>query len=641
MRIMGGSSHAHKMAASPNRSRNGVSCAEAMAAEGDASPPPAGRPPRPGSPENEHDFLQEPPQDFYCAVSIELLMEPHQTGCCGHHLSRSVVERLQREGRDCPMCKRPNFPTVTDRYMRRKVMELMVRCRYKRGGCDWTGELGNLEAHAQSCPKQPWVCPHCKFLSLREVAQNHTDHCDQVPVPCPNRCEAGHVPRCQLSNHIERTCPLQPVTCPFSHAGCTSRVARRDMDNHTHSMQQHHMLLTCSANLDLTRQMNEKMAQREAQMEAKMEGLRADVARLERELGERVQAVEGGIVAEMQDAVAKQFEVALREMGGVMVGEVVQEVKREIGALGEGVRVVEGQLKTTEAKISAEVGALDTKLVAVEKQVELVQKEQKEIGDKLATSNKKKRDKVQTSPTHVRKTSPTRVRQTSPTIVRLVSPTLTRRVSASLLEPAAKKGHKSRGAKVVDLPVAASLVAAPRGKTVNEEDANCKPAATGITHSQSLQTFPLEPVVVTPNYPPCDFKIRNFSKLKEQNKEWRSDPFYSKEGYKMCLGVWPNGFRSGTATHVSVEFYKMKDANTDKLPWNLKLPIHVRVFNYKTSKWEKDHVNGETFTRSKVSGEFETSGYAQSHKLVAHDDLKPYLHDDTFRIQVQKFECMS
>ena len=54
----------------------------------------------------DYDFVElteRPSQDFFCPVSLELLLEPQLTSCCGHHLSLEVVTRLQREGKACPM----------------------------------------------------------------------------------------------------------------------------------------------------------------------------------------------------------------------------------------------------------------------------------------------------------------------------------------------------------------------------------------------------------------------------------------------------------------------------------------------------------------------------------------------------------
>ncbi|CAI8056920.1 hypothetical protein GBAR_LOCUS31003 [Geodia barretti] len=48
-------------------------------------------------PDKEFDFLERPSQDFFCPVSLELLLEPQLTSCCGHHLSLEVANRLQKE----------------------------------------------------------------------------------------------------------------------------------------------------------------------------------------------------------------------------------------------------------------------------------------------------------------------------------------------------------------------------------------------------------------------------------------------------------------------------------------------------------------------------------------------------------------
>ena len=591
------SGHAYKMASDPNRGRI-LSCAEAMAAERDASSPPRRLPSRPHSPDQEHDFVEEPPGDYYCAVSLELLLEPHQTDCCGHHLSRSVVERLQRDRKPCPLCARANFQTHPDIYMRRKVRELKVWCGQRDAGCEWSGDLGNKEAHTRSCPKQPWRCPHCGFASLRESSQQHLDQCEQVPVPCPNGCETGQVPRSRLSGHLDKDCPLQPVACPFSHVGCATKLTRCEVDPHTQSMQQHHMMLMCSANLDLSRQMNERMRERDAEMDA----LAASVARMEKEMNRQFQALEARLV--------EQSEAVKAVMCEVVSGEDVKGVKREIGALGERVKAMEMQLRavmvshdTPEGKVRHREREMDR--LEME---ELVRARPSEMSEAIASIKKKKRS-AHTVPTAHKSKSKTQL-----------VPTASYPLVTSLMQ-----GEKA----------AMSFSSPPLVKSHGEEDANCEPQ-TSIPLSRSMME--LQGSVSKPNLPPCEFRVKNFSKLKDHNKEWRSDPFYSPEGYKMCLGVWPNGFRSGSGTHVSIEFYKMKDANTDGLKWNVKLPVHIRIYNFKSEKWEREHVNGETFTRSKVSGEFETSGYAQSHKLIPHDDLMPYLHDDTLRIKVEKFE---
>ena len=55
--------------------------------------------------------MKEPPQDFYCPVTYDLLLQPRRTSCCGQNLSHGAVARLQREGETCPLCRESEWRT--------------------------------------------------------------------------------------------------------------------------------------------------------------------------------------------------------------------------------------------------------------------------------------------------------------------------------------------------------------------------------------------------------------------------------------------------------------------------------------------------------------------------------------------------
>ena len=668
------------------------------------------------------------------------------------------------------------------------------------------GDLGNREPHLRTCPKQPWRCQYCSFSGLKEDAQTHTDICERVPVPCPNGCSYGHVPRCDLSDHIEKTCPLHVVVCPFSHAGCTIALPRTEMDVHIQHNEQRHLMLTCSATLDLTRQLNERVLQKEEEIKA----LKVEVARMEQKLGERVQAVEANLIAQSewmesnQTAEKEQSEEADSDKEGVKsVKETIKcVIASEMEGLGE--RIVRG-LREAEEKneasselmdssktlvlqelVEKQVHAmkaveekLDTAVEKMEQHLKIVQEEAKshaaaltEMTAKYEVTSKGSEEGQKAAVKEAENSILQQVRASQKDIETVIANEMKRagrgeegeglgveqrvvgvektvgtiqeavtgefvkvktqlhsigeriermeelregmeeRIANKVREvmsqdPGVSGGATKEGAEEVKglmenkltevekkldelnqivrdkmasprphshhrksskhapshplqpdqpakldvddgakkpIPLSSSVTSVHHPlKSVSEEDANCKPSkgsATAVLYSlpQERLSGKAGDSGSQVHRPPCDFKIEQFSRLKEQNKEWRSPPFYSPRGYKMCMGLWPNGFRSGAGTHVSVEFYKMRDVNTDKLRWNVKLPIHVRIYNYRTKKWEREHVNGDTFTRSKVAGEFETSGYAQSHKLIAHNELDDYLLDDNFRIQIYKFE---
>ena len=196
----------------------------------------------PQLPEKEYDFVEEPSQDYICPVTLELLRDPQQTTCCGHHLSLEAATRLQQGGKPCPMCNEPNLTTMPDKFYKRKVNELKVRCPNKGSGCEWMGDLGSVDQHANSCPKRPWQCDFCDFKGTYEVVtKDHFPVCVKYPESCPNQCEMVSVPRCDLEKHLTH-CPLQLVECEFSQAGCHERIPRQDLSRHMEEGAQRHLL---------------------------------------------------------------------------------------------------------------------------------------------------------------------------------------------------------------------------------------------------------------------------------------------------------------------------------------------------------------------------------------------------------------
>ena len=123
----------------------------------------------------QYDFVERPPSDFFCPVTYELLLDPQQLTCCGHHFSREAAEHMKSSGIGrCPLCNQDKFEMSSDKYHKRRVTQVLVRCLHKKeGNCEWVGKLSDLSNHALNCPKQPWECPHCEFAGLKAVEHEH------------------------------------------------------------------------------------------------------------------------------------------------------------------------------------------------------------------------------------------------------------------------------------------------------------------------------------------------------------------------------------------------------------------------------------------------------------------------------------
>ncbi|XP_019858590.1 PREDICTED: TNF receptor-associated factor 3-like [Amphimedon queenslandica] len=218
----------------------------------------------------EFSFVKELPEhvEIECPVCRGILTDPHLVSCCGHNFCRSCIERVKASNGFCPMCKEKEYQAIPDKKCSRIINGLEVYCSNKEKGCEWKGELKNMSTHLnkekregecqyekvkcryekcqerkqrryfkdheyRECPHRLVLCPYCRskgtFLS---ITKDHYEECRQYPVTCPNKCSSTNMPRGSLTAHINE-CPLEPVDCVFSWAGCNDKPLRKDVHVHT------------------------------------------------------------------------------------------------------------------------------------------------------------------------------------------------------------------------------------------------------------------------------------------------------------------------------------------------------------------------------------------------------------------------
>ena len=210
--------------------------------------------------------------DFKCALCQNLLREPQLNDCCGEHLCRACVDKDQ----PCPLCNSLTFQVIPDKKLARRMERAKIKCSMHDQGCDWVGKLENLESHLdptsgdcgyihvnctnacggrvlrhqlpshleRDCPRRRCSCQYCGCsASYENICTKHVAVCKKYPVPCPNECSVGTVERCCLEQHLQNECLLQEADCDFSHAGCTTRLRRRDVEKHAKENIQEHLRL--------------------------------------------------------------------------------------------------------------------------------------------------------------------------------------------------------------------------------------------------------------------------------------------------------------------------------------------------------------------------------------------------------------
>ena len=198
-----------------------------------------------------------------CRLCELLVRKAHQTECCGRIFCEYCLEQYKKTVMvyKCPNCR----TTLNGRHFRdtrtdRAVQLTVVYCTNKADGCDWQGELGQLDNHITSncmqeqvnckgcdlqmkrkyldnhlnnhCPQRFFSCPHCKKRgSFVDITTVHLQQCHQAPLPCPAQDCNRKIKRCEMNNHLE-VCLKLIVQCPNQAQGCVAQCKREHLNQH-------------------------------------------------------------------------------------------------------------------------------------------------------------------------------------------------------------------------------------------------------------------------------------------------------------------------------------------------------------------------------------------------------------------------
>ena len=219
------------------------------------------------------EFTEEPPKylQSHCPICLLVLREPFQVTCCGKSFCRWCIQQINTGGAPCPTCNEARFDSFQNKGLQQPLYGFRVFCSNKESGCDWQGELGQLEQHlnlnqnkdeqfqgcahtevnclycneshlrheiehhqTSQCAERPFTCSLCEEYesTYTHVVTNHSPVCKCRPVECPSSCGTNNLQHQHLEEHISTQCPLTYVECEFSEAGCDAKVYRKDLPSH-------------------------------------------------------------------------------------------------------------------------------------------------------------------------------------------------------------------------------------------------------------------------------------------------------------------------------------------------------------------------------------------------------------------------
>ena len=239
----------------------------------------------------EYKFVNPPPDRCICYICDFPSRDAYMTGqCCeGQTICKSCLDQWQKTvgNMKCPVCRKeeggfyPNYP------IKREIKSLHIYCTNKEKGCEWQGELNGINNHLGNsdgcqleqvkcsnecgkmiqrryltshikidCPCRKVNCWYCHDTGEHQFIEGqHKEECPKLPLPCPNKCEVGSVPREDMEAH-RKDCPLEMIQCEYYSVGCKRvKLARKDQEKHDNENMKEHLMMTKSELTDTKAQL--------------------------------------------------------------------------------------------------------------------------------------------------------------------------------------------------------------------------------------------------------------------------------------------------------------------------------------------------------------------------------------------------
>ena len=247
----------------------------------------------------DHSFVDAPHDRFICKICHLPSQQPYLTDCCGVIFCKSCLQRAQQAtdvSTACAVCRQENFRSMINKQIDREIKSLHIYCTNREKGCEWKGELNDINNHLGNsdgcqfedvkcsnecgkmiqrryltshveteCPRRMVNCQYCHdTIEHQFIEGQHKEECPKLPLPCPNKCEVGSIPRVDMETH-RKECPLEMIQCEYHSVGCKRvKLARKDVEKHDNEKVKEHLMMTKNELTDTKAQLNETRIQLDA-----------------------------------------------------------------------------------------------------------------------------------------------------------------------------------------------------------------------------------------------------------------------------------------------------------------------------------------------------------------------------------------
>lgn len=147
------------------------------------------------------EFVKKLEESFEtgCPICKLVLREPYQAECCGKSYCKDCISTHKAQNKPCLVCDSKSFTLFHNKGLQKSIYGLCVYCSHKSEGCDWRGELKELDTH----------------LNVHPLATKSLEGCQ-----------------------------FEIIECPMSYAGCEVKLPRKEIEGHITDVQTsiHHQL---------------------------------------------------------------------------------------------------------------------------------------------------------------------------------------------------------------------------------------------------------------------------------------------------------------------------------------------------------------------------------------------------------------
>ena len=607
-------------------------------------------------------FVGQIPQDGQCPICHLVYRHPHQMRCCGKRICAGCVGKIKESRTPCPLCNEAEVSSYLDKACMQLLSDYKVNCPNSSEGCEWEGQLADLERHlnlepttekqlkgcqfskikcrfcfklferriinnhqSSECPKRPYECDYCEYsATFEEVTQQHSNECPSAPVTCPNNCEIA-VLRCELEHHRNNDCPLEIQQCEFRAVGCQVELPRRDMPEHERqSVVEHSVALSTT----LQRAM-------------------ADITTLQGEMQALTEQTSNAM-RDSQDKMQERITAQSTRLCGVALLAIVAIVS--IAVLAGVVTMRSGQHSVNGIQYREDQtgfcrfdnGMMESECIDKKGREEW----RDELDSRMEQEQKERRNELDS-----RMEQEQTERRNE----------LDRKVEEVMLQVKEYDTGERQDRQQLQEQLSELLDILDQLQEINRQKIEIKNSHkmdVDVSMLQVRQNAILKHLQMIPHEDifPFEFEMKEFQKYRESGNMWHSPPFYTDiNGYKMCVRVEARGT---DRKYILVALFLMAGVADDVLDWPFKQDIKIELINQaSSSRWNplsyfrsKKESHFKTFefktmrlsksNRRVTSGERAPNGL-QISRFIAHDKLKynskegtQYLKDDTLKFRI-------